>query len=134
MTRRKILALAVGALLLILAVLAVVVHQLLGGDRIKAAIEAQAAAALGRPVTIATATPRFLPRIGLDLGGITIGAGREVSIDSVRLTTGFRALLGGRVANADLLVERSRIDVRWAIGLMNALSAANGAAAPSTGA
>ncbi len=67
MKRRKILALAAGALLLVLAVLAVVVHQLLGGDRIKAAIEAQAAAALGRPVTIATATPRFLPRIGLDL-------------------------------------------------------------------
>jgi uncharacterized protein involved in outer membrane biogenesis len=134
MNRRRILALAAGVLLLVLAVLAVVVHQLLGGDRIKAAIEAQAAAALGRPVTITTATPRFLPRIGLDLDGISIGAGREVSIDSVRLTTGFRALLGGRVANADLLVERSSIDVRWAIGLMNALGAANGAAAPSTGA
>ena len=132
MKRRKILALAAGALLLILAVLALVVHQLLGGDRIKAAIEAQAAAALGRPVTIATATPRFLPRIGIDLDGITIGAGREVSIDSVRLTTGFRALLGGRVENADLLVERSKIDVRWAIGLMNALGSANAASPPST--
>jgi uncharacterized protein involved in outer membrane biogenesis len=125
MKRRKVVALVGVALLLILIVLAVVVHQLLGGDRIKAAIEAQAATALGRPVAIATATPRFLPRIGLDLNVFTIGAGREVTIDSVRLTTGFRALLGGRVANADLLVERSKIDVRWALGLMNALAVAN---------
>ena len=73
-------------------------------------------------MTIRAAVPRLLPRIGLELTGITIGAGREVTIDEARLTTGFRALLGGRVEDAEVSVERSRIDVRWALALLGALA------------
>ncbi len=68
--------------------LALTVRVLLGGDRIKAAVESQASAALGQPVTIRAAVPRLLPRIGLELTGITVGAAREVTIDQARLTTG----------------------------------------------
>ena len=39
------------------------------------AVESQAVGGLGRPVTIRAAVPRLLPRIGLELTGITIGAG-----------------------------------------------------------
>ena len=77
---RKRIVIVTALLLGVLLALALTVHVLLGGDRIKAAIESQASAALGHPVTIATA-PRLLPRIGLDLTGITIGAAREVRID-----------------------------------------------------
>ena len=109
-------------MLLALAGLALAVRVLLGGDRIKAAVEAQASAVLGRPVTIRSAVPRLLPRIGLELGGISIGAGREVTIDQARLTTGFRALMRGRVEDAEISVERSRIDVRWALSLLGAFA------------
>jgi len=115
------------ALVLLVAVagLAVAVRVLLGGDRIKAAVEWQASAAIGRPVTIRAAVPRLLPRIGLDLTGITVGAGREVTIDQARLTTGFRALVRGRVEDAEISVERSRIDVRWALSLLGAIADSN---------
>ena len=109
-------------LLAIVAGLALAVRVLLGGDRIKAAVESQASAALGRPVTIRAAVPRLLPRIGLELTGITIGTGREVTIEQARLTTGFRALIRGRVEDAEVSVEHSRIDVRWALGLLAALA------------
>ena len=118
---RRVVVVAVVALV-VLAGLAVTVRVLLGGDRIKAAVESQASAALGSPVTIEAAVPRLLPRIGLDLTGITIGATREVTIDRARLTTGFRALLGRRVEDAEISVERSRIDLRWALSLLGALA------------
>ncbi len=109
-------------MLVAVAGLALAVRVLLGGDRIKAAVEAQASAALGRPVTIRSAVPRLLPRIGLELAGISIGAGREVTIDQARLTTGFRALMRGRVEDAEISIERSRIDLRWALSLLGAFA------------
>jgi hypothetical protein len=121
LARRRIVIVAAVFLGVLLA-LALTVRVLLGGDRIKAAVEAQASAALGHPVTIRAAVPRLLPRIGLELTGITVGAAREVTIDQARLTTGFRALLGGRVENAEISVEHSRIDVRWAFALLGALA------------
>jgi hypothetical protein len=121
LARRRIVIVAAVFLGVLLA-LALTVRVLLGGDRIKTAIEIQASAALGHPVTIRAAVPRLLPRIGLELTGITVGAAREVTIDQARLTTGFRALLGGRVENAEISVEHSRIDVRWAFALLGALA------------
>ena len=122
MTKRKTIVITVAVMLVAVAGLALAVRVLLGGDRIKAALESQASAALGRPVTIRTAAPRLLPRVGLELAGITIGTGREVTIEQARLTTGFRALIRGRVEDAEVSVEHSRIDVRWALGLLGALA------------
>jgi uncharacterized protein involved in outer membrane biogenesis len=119
---RKRLVIVTAVFLGILIALAVTVRILLGGDRIKAAVESQASAALGHPVAISAVVPRLLPRIGLELTGITVGAAREVTIEEARLTTGFRALLGGRVEDAEVSVERSRIDVRWALALLAALA------------
>jgi hypothetical protein len=119
--KKRLLILLV-VLLLLAAALAVAVRVALGGDRIKAAIEAQATSALGRPVTIATAEPRFFPRVSLDLTGISIGSTKEVHIERARLSTGLRALFGLRVEQADIAVERSRIDVRWALALLAALA------------
>ena len=121
LARRRIVIVAAIFLGVLLA-LALTVRVLLGGDRIKTAIETQASAALGHPVTIRAAVPRLLPRIGLELTGITVGAAREVTIEQARLTTGFRALLGGRVEDAEISVEHSRIDVRWAFALLGALA------------
>jgi uncharacterized protein involved in outer membrane biogenesis len=122
---KRVLIIVAVVLLVSVAGLALAVRALLGGDRIKAAVESQASAALGSPVTILAAVPRLLPRVGLDLAGITVGARREVTIDRARLTTGFRALIRGRVEDAEISVERSRIDLRWALSLLGALADAD---------
>ena len=120
----KVPRLAIAAILLLALIVAaaVAVRVFLGGDAIKAAIEAQASAALGRPVTIGTATPKLFPRVGLDLTDIAIGSAREVTIEQARLTTGLRALFGRRVEDAEISIQRSRIDVPWALGLLGALT------------
>ncbi len=122
MKRSTRVAITIGLLVAIAGVLAVAVRVLLGGDRIKSALEAQATAALGRPVSIKTATAHLLPRVGIELTGIAIGTAQEVTIEQARLTTGLRALLGRRVEDADISIERSRIDLRWALELARALS------------
>jgi uncharacterized protein involved in outer membrane biogenesis len=135
MTRSKKIAIALGVLVAIVGVLAIVVRVLLGGDRIKSAIEAQASAALGRPVTIRTASPHLWPRVGIDLTGIQIGSANELTVEQARLTTGLRALFRRRVEDADVSIERSRIDVRWALGLLEVLSRDRpGAGAPASAA
>jgi uncharacterized protein involved in outer membrane biogenesis len=128
---RKLIVIGVIAAVVLVAGLAIAIRVVLGGDRIRAAIESQAAATLGQPVTIGTAVPRLFPRISLDLRGITIGSKREVTIEQVRLATGFRALVGRRIQDAEIQVERSQIDVRWALALLAALVDANAANAPA---
>jgi uncharacterized protein involved in outer membrane biogenesis len=125
---RKFAAIAVLGLALLILALFVSVRMLLGGDRMKLAIEAQAAAAIGRPVAIRAATPHVFPRVGLDLTGISIGAAKEVSIEQATLTTGFWALLQRRVENAEISIVRSQIDLRWALDLLAAFS---GSASPT---
>jgi uncharacterized protein involved in outer membrane biogenesis len=127
MTRAR-LAIAAAVLLVIVLTLWLAVRSVLGGDRIKVAIEAQASAALGRPVTIQAAVPRLYPRVGLELTGVAVGSEREVTIDHARLTTGLFAALRGRVEDGEITIERSQVDVRWALALLSALATPDPAA------
>jgi uncharacterized protein involved in outer membrane biogenesis len=117
-------ALIVAGIVIVLAVmsLALAVRIMLGGDRVKAAIEVQAAAALGQPVVVQMATPRLFPRPGLELGGVIVGARQSATIGRVRLSTGLRPLFRRRIEDAEVLVERGRIDVPWAIAAFAALT------------
>jgi uncharacterized protein involved in outer membrane biogenesis len=119
---RKPLIIAGVVAIVVIAGLWITVRTLLGGDRIKAAIEAQASAAIGRPVTIQRAVPHVFPRVGLDLTGIVVGAEREVTFERVTLTTGLRAILGRRVEDAQVSIARSQIDIRWALALLTAFT------------
>ena len=131
MRRPRPLALVLIALLLLVVAGAIAVRLLLGGDHIKAAIEAQASAALGRPVTIRSAVPRFFPRVSLDLDDVAVGETREITIDRVRLSTGLRALFGRRVEDAQVSVGGSRIDVRWALALLRVLTTPSATPTPT---
>jgi hypothetical protein len=107
---RKI-ALAAVVLLVVLGVTAVlVVRSTLAGDRIKSTLEAQASAAIGEPVHIATLDVRWFPRPGLALKGVTVGTTRTLTIERLVLSTGLRPLLSGHIAEADILVEQSHLD------------------------
>jgi hypothetical protein len=125
---KRLLLGGVAVVALLLAGAAVFAYVFLSGDGIKTAIESQAAAALGRPVTIGRATPSLLPRVSLDLHDVAVGGGREVVIERIELSTGIRALLRRRVEDARVSVERSSIDIPWALALVAAL----GAPAPAT--
>lgn len=134
---RKLVRIAV-YLVIVVAVLlgaaAVAVYVLLSGDSVRSAIEAQATAALGRPVHVKTASPRIFPRPSIDLGDVVIGDAREVTIGRVRVSTGLAALLHRRIEQASLTIERSTIDVRWAIALLAALGSGPAAAPQPEGA
>ena len=125
-------------LVIVVAVLfaaaAAALYVLLSGDRVRSAIETQAAAALGRPVRIATATPTIFPRPSIDLGDVAIGDKREVTIGRVLVSTGLSALIHHRIEEASITLERSTIDVRWAIALLAAMGSSPGGAAPPAGA
>jgi uncharacterized protein involved in outer membrane biogenesis len=125
----RLAAFAALAFLLLALALWLTVRMMLAGDHIRTAIEAQASAAIGRPVTIRAATPHLFPRVGLDLAGISIGARNEVSIESATLTTGLWALVRRRVEDARISVVHSEIDVRWALDLLAAFS---GVASPGS--
>ena len=109
MARRLTLA-AIGLILCIGLAFALAVRSRLSSDRIKSTLEAQASAALGEPVHIGTLDVRWFPRPGLALGQVTVGATRTLAIERLVLSTGLRPLLSGRIAEADVLVERTRLD------------------------
>jgi uncharacterized protein involved in outer membrane biogenesis len=128
--------LIIGAVVLILIVVgAFAVRALLDPERIRAAIEAQATAAVGQPVAVHEADLRLFPRVGLDLGGVAIGKAREINVGRIRLTTGLGGLLRRRVEDASILIERSQIDMAWALALVGALAGVNsGASTPTSSA
>jgi AsmA protein len=79
-------------------------------DRIKAALEAQASAYVGEPVRIGALDFRLFPRPGLTLSRVSVGGSSELTIDRLVLSTGLRPLLSRRIAEADIIVDRSRLD------------------------
>jgi uncharacterized protein involved in outer membrane biogenesis len=123
MPSTKKLLVVVAVVLVVLAVtLGIAARMILGGDAVRVALEQQASAALGQPVSIQTATPRIFPKPAIHLTGVSVGAGRQVTIERASLATGLRALLSRRIENAELRIEGSRIDVRWALTLFDLLS------------
>jgi uncharacterized protein involved in outer membrane biogenesis len=82
----------------------------LADDRIKAALEAQASAYVGEPVRIGALDLRLFPRPGLTLSHVAVGASSALTIDRLVLSTGLRPLLSRRIAEADIIVDRSRLD------------------------
>jgi len=129
-TLRRLVAIAFVLVVVVLGVAAGAAYYILSGDRIKSAIESQASAAIGRPVTIGRATPAFSPRVSLDLREVVIGASREVVLDRVIVATGMRGLFSRNVEDATVAIERSTIDVPWALALVGALASPPQAGAP----
>jgi len=119
---RKLLIVVAVVLVVLAVVLGIAARMILGGDAVRIAIEQQASAALGQPVAIQTAAPRIFPKPAIHLTGVSIGAGKQVTIDRASLSTGLRALLSKRIEDGELLIEGSRIDVRWALALFDLLS------------
>ena len=131
-TLRRFVAIAITLMVVVLVGVAGAAYYILSGDRIKSAIESQASAAIGRPVTIGRATPAFSPRLSLDLRDVVIGASREVVLERAVVATGMRGLFSRRVDDASIAIERSTVDVPWALALFGALASHPTAGAPAS--
>ena len=87
-----------------------ILRSRLADDRIKAALETQATAYLAEPVRIGALDFRLFPRPGLTLSHVVVGESRALTIDRLVLSTGLRPLLSRRIAEADIIIDRSRLD------------------------
>ena len=106
MARRIVLALAV-----VLALAAAAVYWFLSGDGIRLALERQATAWIGQPVRIAEASAQILPRIAIRLRDVSVGEPARLSLASVEVSAGLRALLSRRVEEAEIRIADSRIEL-----------------------
>lgn len=108
---RRLFLIVAAVVTLAAIVAAVAVYGFLSGDGVRRAIESQAAAWLGEPVRIGTASPAFLPRVGLTLSDVRVGEPVRVSLSTVVLSTDLRALINRRIADADVTIADSRIEM-----------------------
>lgn len=89
--------------------LVVLARQVLTGANVHAAIESQASAALGQPVTIGSIGASAYPRVTLDLTKVSIGQPARIELDTVHVGTGLRALLSRRIEGADVRVDGAKL-------------------------
>lgn len=127
---KKLILIVIAAALVLAAVAAIGIRLLLNPERLRAAVEAQASAALGMPVSIGAVDLDIWPRAGLTVEQVAVGQPAEVTLARARLSTGLRPLLSRRVEDAEVVVEDSRLDV---VKLLAALDRLHGAAAPGGG-
>ncbi|MGE3404098.1 MAG: AsmA-like C-terminal region-containing protein, partial [Vicinamibacterales bacterium] len=108
---RRILLAVVVLVVVLASTTAAAVYWLLSGDGVRAALERQATAWLGQPVRIGSADAQLFPRIGVQLTDVHVGDPARVTLGSVEVSTGLRALLSRRIENADVILANSRIDM-----------------------
>lgn len=113
--------------LLILAALAVfvAVPMLLSPERVRAAVEAQAASAIGLPVKVGAATVQVWPRAGVTIADMTVGEPVQLTVARAELSTGLGALLSRRVEDAEITVEDSRLDLMKLVAAVGGLASSS---------
>src|SRR5262245_10699383 len=99
---RRILLVATGACLLLLAVASAVFYWFLSGDGVRVALEHQATQWLGQPVTIARAEARLFPRPGITLRDVRAGDPVRMMLADVQVSTGLKPLWSRRIEDAEV--------------------------------
>jgi uncharacterized protein involved in outer membrane biogenesis len=123
---RRTLLVALGLILVLLVAAAWIIRSRLTTDSIKSTLEEQATAALGEPVRIGALSVRWYPRPGLTLERVTVGTSRAMSIDRLVVSTGLRPLLSRHIAEAEVLIEQSRLDAPRFLALLTSPARGSG--------
>jgi AsmA-like C-terminal region len=100
LTRGSVRVTIVALLILLLAGAAgvyLVARRALGSELLRAQLEQELTARLGRPVRIATATARVFPGLAIDLGDVAVGQPPTLQLARIRVFTGLRALFGDAI-------------------------------------
>lgn len=82
----------------------------LSSDALRHALEAQATAALDRPVRIAAARITLLPRLSVALSNVTVGEPPRARVDEVSIALGLGVLWSRRVEAADVRLTGGEFD------------------------
>jgi uncharacterized protein involved in outer membrane biogenesis len=106
---KKVLLGVLGLVLVAGLGLFVWVRAVLGSDRVRTALAGQISETLGQPVAIASISATVFPRLGVTLGGVTIGASNPIEVTSLNVATDFRALLSRRIEHATLRLSGARV-------------------------
>ena len=85
-----------------------VARQALGSELLRAQLEQQLTARLGRPVRIGSATARVFPGLAIDLGDVVVGQPVTLQLERIRVFTGLRALFGDTIDIRRIEVTRGR--------------------------
>jgi uncharacterized protein involved in outer membrane biogenesis len=126
----RLALIAGGGVALLLGGLTLAVSSLLESGAVRDAIEAQATAALGKPVRIGTLGAGVFPRIALRLERVSVGQPPEIAFERARVATGLGGLLRGRVEEAEVVLEGARL--RLPLARSDSAPGATPPAAPPT--
>src|SRR5687768_11035950 len=108
---RKLLSSLVIAVVVVALGATVFVYWFFSGDGLRRALEQQATAWLGQPVTVGRASAALFPRPAIRLGDVRVGDPARVTLAEVDVSTDFRALLSRRVQDAAITIRNSRIEM-----------------------
>jgi len=108
---RRLLLILVGVLFVVAAGLVIAFYQLMSGDSVRRTLEGQATRWLGQPVRIGAASARIFPRPGLTLHDVRAGEPVRFVLSDLQISTGLRPLWSRRIADAEVAVSNSRIDL-----------------------
>jgi uncharacterized protein involved in outer membrane biogenesis len=103
------LIIAVVVLLAIGVVLALALRALLSPEMLRSTIEAQAAAALERPVHVGAARAHLVPSPRITLSNVSIGGPQALTAEEIIVGAGLKALFQRRVEEAVIRVRNGRI-------------------------
>jgi len=131
---RRLLVIVAATIALLILVAAGGLYFFFSGDGMRRALEQQATAFLGQPVTIKSARGQLFPRPGIGLDGIEVGKPAQLTLASVDLSTDLRALLSRRIEDARIVISDSTIRMPLPFSLPGDTSGKQGqaAAAPVT--
>ena len=108
---RKLLLILVALVVSVSAIAAGAVYWLFSGDGLRLAIEQQATAWLGQPVSVGRARAGIFPRTAIHLSNVRIGEPTRVTLADVDVSTDFRELLSRRIQDATVTIANSRIEM-----------------------
>jgi hypothetical protein len=108
---RKILVILAATIVALLIAATVGLYWFLSGDGMRRALEQQATARLGQPVSIKAARAQMFPRPGIELSGIEVGEPVRVALSNVELSADLAPLLNRRIENARMVISESTIEM-----------------------
>ena len=108
---RRFLLILIGVLVVVAGGLVIGFYQLMSGDSMRLTLERQATSWLGQPVRIGAASARFFPRPGLTLHDVRAGEPVRLTLSDLQISTGLRPLWSRQIADAEIAVSNSRIEL-----------------------
>ena len=130
---KKLLLIGLAVIVIAVAGLAVAVRMLIDPERVRSTIATQATAALGMPVSLEAASVSIWPRPRVNLSGLKVGEPASLTLDTIEVATALRALLSGRIEDAELTIADSTADLPALLATLDGLAAETPAPPPVEG-